>query len=240
MKRALTCISLALVCGASQAAIVNTTNITEVATFQTGLTVEDFESISGLTPHTLSSYPFDQAVGSSAFLFDQISGVQFSVGGQVGVNRPALFELTGSIAGDAQSGSTVLGPVGFAGETLFGGVSGFIEIFFPAKVASVGFWLNPSLANVTVIVANTNFAFSGLEEITLESGTGTAGNFVSIQRATADIGGVKILSVGTDNFTIDDFSFGGSRETSVPEPAAWALLPIGLAALGFRRRGRRS
>ena len=47
------------------------------------------------------------------FVFDQIPGVQFSVGGAPGTNAPALYTLSGSIAGDATSPTTVLGPVGF-------------------------------------------------------------------------------------------------------------------------------
>ena len=59
-------------------------------------------------------------------------------------------------------------------------------MFFPVKVSSVGFWLNPALGNVTLIAADTNFAFSGLPETTLETFAGAiAGHFVGI-RATAE------------------------------------------------------
>jgi hypothetical protein len=77
-----------------------------------------------------------------------------------------------------------------------------------------------------------------MTETTLESGNVTAGNFVGIQRDTADIGGFKIIALGATGFSIDDFSF-GTGTTTVPEPSTWALLAIGLTALGFGRRRER-
>src|SRR2546421_4615416 len=78
-----------------------------------------------------------------------------------------------------------------------------IEIFFfPTKVSKVGFWLNPSLGNVSLIAADTNFAFSKLNETTLETGTVTAGHFLGITRPPPDIGGVKnIRPSGAPRFT---------------------------------------
>jgi hypothetical protein len=165
--------------------------------------------------------------------------VQFSVGGAVGTNMPALYQLGGAIAGNAHSGSTVLGPVDFDFTTKFG-PGAFIEVFFPVKVSSVGFWLNPALGNATLIAADTNFAFSGLPETTLETFAGaTAGHFVGISRPTADIGGFKIIGTGTTGLTVDDFSYGvAGATTPIPEPAEWALLLGGAAAMAaWRRRG---
>ena len=118
-------------------------NAADVSAFQTGATVEDFESISGRTPQTISTYTSGDPVSPDSFIFDQVSGVQFSVGGAPGTNEPALYELSGSIADDAKSPDTVLGPVDFDFTTKFNSGS-LIEIFFPAKVSKVGFWLNPS------------------------------------------------------------------------------------------------
>ena len=114
--------------------------------------------------------------------------------------------------------------------------SSFIEIYFPVKVARVGFWVNPSLGNVSFLAADTNFGFSGLNETVLETGTGTKGNFVGISRSTADIGGFKIFGSGGQAFTIDDFSYGTA--SPVPETAHWALMLAGLAALSWRIRRR--
>lgn len=218
------------------AAVVDTNNAAAVSAFQTGATVVNFESIAGRTPQTITSYTAGDPVSPSAFIFDQIPGVQFSVGGAPGTNAPALYELSGGIAGDAQSGTTVLGPVDFDFTTKFNS-NALIEIFFPTKVARVGFWLNPSLGNVLLIAADTNFAFSGLPETTLETGNVTAGNFVGIERATADIGGFKILALDSTGFTIDDFTFGGGATTVIPEPSALVLLGSGLlAALMLKQR----
>ena len=226
---------------AASAAGINTTDPALVAAFQSGLTVQTFESIAGRTPQAINAYTQGAAVSPTAFVFNQLPGVQFSVGGAVGTNMPALYQLGGTLAANAHSGTTVLGPVDFDFTTKFG-PGAFIEVFFPVKVSSVGFWLNPALGNVTLIAADTNFAFSGLVETTLETFAGTAGSFAGISRPTADIGGFKIIGTGTTGFTIDDFSYGvsGVVATPVPEPAEWALLLGGAAAIAaWRRRGSR-
>src|SRR5688572_1001016 len=212
---------------------INTTNAAAIAAFQAGANVNNFESIAGRTPQTITSYTPGNAVSSSAFVFNQIAGVQFSVGGMVGTNAPALYSLSGAIAGNAQSPSTVLGPVDFDFTTKFDS-GAMIEMFFPAKVSKVGFWLNPALGNVLLIAADTNFAFSGLTETTLETSNGTAGNFVGIERPTAEIGGFKVIGLGTTGFTIDDLTVGGATAPPpVPEPDTLALLFCGLLALGL-------
>ncbi|MBI2680443.1 MAG: PEP-CTERM sorting domain-containing protein [Candidatus Solibacter usitatus] len=221
--------------------IINTTDPGQIAAFQTGATVQNFESISGHTPETIIAYTAGSPISeATAFIFDEITGVQFSVGGAPGTNKPALYNLSGGIAGDAKSATTVLGPVDFDGTTLFSS-SALIEIFFPTKVSKVGFWLNPSLGNVNIIALDTNFAFSKLPESTLESANNvTAGNFVGISRPTADIGGFKIIALaGTAGFTIDDFTFGGSSTTTtVPEPGTVVLLGTALVTLGLWKRLR--
>jgi len=226
---------------AASAVGINTTDPGTVTAFQSGLTVQTFESIAGRTPQAITAYTSGVAVNPNAFVFNQVPGVQFSVGGVVGTNMPALYQLGGTLAANAHSGTTVLGPVDFDGTTKFG-PGAFIEVFFPVKVSSVGFWLNPALGNVTLIAADTNFAFSGLTETTLETSAGTAGSFAGISRPTADIGGFKIIATGNTSFTIDDFSYGaaGSVTTPVPEPAEWALMLGGLSALAAWRRRRAS
>jgi hypothetical protein len=220
--------------GLLHASVINTSNAGEVAAFQSGATVVNFNSIAGRTPETITSYTSGNAiVSTTAFIFNQIAGVQFSVGGMVGTNTPALYSLSGGIAGDAKSPPTVLGPVDFDFTTKFAS-GAMIEIFFPTKVSRVGFWLNPALGNVTLIALDTNFAFSGLPDTNLEMGTGTAGNFVGIERATADIGGFKILGLGQTGFTIDDFTFGGATTPpTVPESSSLVLLFCGLIVAGL-------
>ena len=227
--------------GLLPATVINTNNPATVAAFQSGATVVNLSNISGRTPQAITNYTSGNAVSTSSFIFNQIPGVQFSVGGAVGTNEPALYQLSGGIAGDAKSPSTVLGPVDFDFTTKFNNNS-LIEIFFPTKVSKVGFWLNPSLGNVLIIAADTNFAFSGQNETTLEMGSPvTAGNFVGIQRPTADIGGFKIIALGATGFTIDDFTFGGASTSTVPEPGSMVLLSCGLAAaLMLKQRAKTS
>ena len=236
------CVLVIAVAGTAEAAITDTNNAAAVTAFQAGATVNNFESVSGRTAQGITSYTSGVAVSPTAFVFDQIPGVQFSVGGMVGTNEPALYSLGGGIAGDAKSPTTVLGPVDFDFTTKFNSQA-MIEIFFPTKVSKVGFWLNPSLGNVQIIAADTNFAFSHLTETTLESGPAggvTAGNFVGISRPTADIGGFKIIALGATGFTIDDFTYGGGTTTTAPEPGTLALVVGGVVALALRRRTRRA
>jgi hypothetical protein len=106
-------------------------------------------------------------------------------------------------------------------------------------VSKVGFWLNHSRGNDELIAADTKFAFSKETETTLETAASvTAGNFVGIERPTADIGGFKIIGLGATGFTIDDFTFGGASATAVPEPAALGLFACGLMSLWALRRRR--
>ena len=238
--RSLTCAAVSVgSITAATAAGIDSTDPGLIAAFQSGLTVQTFESIAGRTPQAITAYTTGAAVNANAFVFNQVPGVQFSVGGAVGTNMPALYQLGGTIAGNAHSGSTVLGPVDFDFTTKFAS-GAFIEVFFPVKVSAVGFWLNPALGNVSLIAADTNFAFSGLPETNLETFAGTAGRFVGISRPTADIGGFKIIGLGATGFTIDDFSYGvGAVTTPIPEPAEWALLLAGAAAMAAWRRRRR-
>jgi hypothetical protein len=242
-ERMWACLYLASMSGFAQATVINTQDAGVIAAFQSGATVNSFESISGRTPFSISSYNHNQPgdvisadanPNPSPYIFDQLPGVQFSVGGMVGTNEPALFKLTNGIAADAHSGSTVLGSVDFDFTTKFNN-QGLIEIFFPTKVSKVGFWLNPSLGDVSIIALNTNFAFSkDPNEVNLETGTGTHGNFVGIERPTADIGGFKIQAKDANGFTIDDFTYGGA--SVVPEPGTWAFFAFALVMLGYVTR----
>lgn len=231
IKSALVCVVSITFAGLLPATVIDTNNPSVVSAFQSGATVTNFESVSGVTPQTITDYTSGNAVSSTAFVFNQIPGVQFSVGGAPGTNEPALYQLSGSIAGDAHSATTVLGSVDFDFTTKFNSGS-LLEIFFPTKVAKVGFWLNPSLGNVELIAADTNFAFSHLTETTLETAPSvTAGHFVGIEHATADIGGFKVIALGATGFTIDDFTVGGASAPATPEPAALALVAFGLVGL---------
>jgi PEP-CTERM motif len=239
MHKLLISAALAVASTLASAGVLVTRDAAAIAAFQQGLTVLDFEGTTplGRTPQTITNYQIDVAVNPTAFLFDQAPGVQFSVGGMVGVNMPAIYRLSGVAAGSGatSSGSNVLGTVGFDFTTNF--VQGaFMEIYFPTKVSRVGFWVNQQLDFVSLIALNTNFAFSGLDEAILETGIGSPGFFVGIERANADIGGFKILGRGAEGFTIDDFSYGGGGSAPIPEPGTLALLFVGIGLLGARQR----
>lgn len=231
-------LSLAGVSSLANAASIDTADAAAVAAFQHGLHVETFESVPGVAPHLLAAYNTGTPTDPSAAVFDQLPGVQFSVGGEVGVNRPVLFDL--SRVGGAHSGTNVLGPVDFDAKTEFGR-NGQIEMYFAQPVASVGFWLNPVLGGVEIVALNTNFAFSHEPETVLETAFVTQGHFVGISRPGADIGGFKIISLSsTVPFTIDDLSYGTAAP--VPEPATFATWSLGLVVLAGAgwRRGRKT
>ena len=91
---------------------------------------------------------------------------------------------------------------------------------------------------VSMIATDTNFAFSGLPETNLETGNGTAGNFVGFDRPAADIGGLKIFATGAEGFSLDDLTLGGATTAPIPEPSTWMMLLGGLASLAALRRWR--
>ena len=238
MKQLLSFACVIGACSVAHAASVDTSDAGTIATFQTGASVNTLEAVPTRTPQAITSYTTGDPVDATAFVFDQIAGAQFSVGGQPGVNMPALFSLGGGIAGDATSASTVLAPTSMLDGTTAFTAGVFMEVFFPVKVSRVGFFLNPSLDNVSMIALDTNFAFSGLPETNLETGDGAAGNFVGFSRPTADIGGLKIFAAGAKGFSFDDLTLGGAVTTPIPEPTTWMMLLGGLASLAALRRRR--
>jgi hypothetical protein len=60
------------------ATVINTNNPTGVAAFQAGATVVNFETVSGVTPDTITDYTSAVAVSPTALVFNQIPGVEFS------------------------------------------------------------------------------------------------------------------------------------------------------------------
>lgn len=230
-----------LACSTSALATpINTTHAGVIATFQSGATVLNFDSVAGRTPQAITAYTAGDPVSTTALIYDQFAGVRFSVGGTPGTDKPALYKRGGGIAGDAASGDTVLGPVDFDGTTKFN-ANALLEIFFRTKVSKAGFWLNPALGGALLIATDTNFAFSGLTETILETVTVGASGFVGFTRASADIGGFKVLATGNNGFTVDDFTFaaaGTPPTPTVPEPASLALVAAALVPMSRCRRTR--
>lgn len=221
---------------------INTNDPILYAQFATGATVQTFEGIGGITPLSLTSYAnalnSSTTVPADAQLSLDIAGLLFHSGGG-SFNDPAgnpgtptaVLGLSGGIAGDARSGSTVVGSLEINSENL--DLDNFLEIvFIDALQARAGVWLNPSLGNVLL----TAFDSTGSS---IESVTGTGGNFVGISRPTAEI---KFLSLvgGASGFTIDDLTYAPTPTappTTVPEPASLSLLGVAVCSLaGLRRR----
>ena len=145
----------ALTASSSLAAVINTNDPTSAAylAFVAGATVQNFESVAGLTPKSVTAYVNGDPVLGTAQMHGEITGLFFHSGG-ANPNNPAatpgtpvaLLSLGGAIAGDAHSATNVVAPLEINTETLGFG-SGFLEIIFSTPVNRVGVWLNPSLGN---------------------------------------------------------------------------------------------
>ena len=268
-------LSIIFVLGARAVAVgapINTNDINVYNAFATGATVQNFENVSGMTPLDLSSYAnalnSTTAVPAAAQLSLDIDGLLFHSGGgsfndPTGAGKQgtptALLSLSGGTAGDAHSATNVVGSLEINSENL--DLDQFIEVVFINSLQSrVGFWLNPSLGNVLF----TAFDSTGTQ---LEQQTGTAGNFVGFERASADIHFISVIGLNGTGFTVDDLTYAGATDTgttdtgttdtgttdtggatdtgatdtsnAVPEPASLSLLGLGAASLGARRWGQR-
>lgn len=206
-----------------------------VAQFQTGATVESFDDLSALT---ITSYGSGQTV-SAANRFSSRNLATFTSpffnSGGASFNDPVgnpgtpigIFDPAGAIAGDVKSPNNVAGPL--VGDGSFEAFNnGFMEVIFPADVIRVGFWITQG--TITLFLkdsTNTNLATGDVMV------TGSAGQFIGIQRDQADVRGVTIGF--TEAFTIDDFTY---STTPIPEPTSFLLIAMGLTALGGLRRVR--
>jgi PEP-CTERM motif len=249
LKRGVMIVGLLLTASAvAVAAPINTNDINVYKVFATGATVQNFENIGGTTPLDLSSYAnttnSSTAVPAAAQLSLDINGLLFHSGGG-SFNDPtgnpgtptALLSLSGGLAGDAHSTTNVVGPEQVKSDPADPDVldlDGFIEIVFINSLQSrAGVWLNPSLGNVLF----TAFDSTGAQ---LEQFTGTAGNFVGVDRPTADVKFLSIISLSASGFTVDDLTYAGSNASSeVPEPGTIATVALGLVGLIRQRRRAR-
>lgn len=244
-----------LLCAASTAHGAVTVSVlttpAQIAAFQSGATVQTFESVTGLPGFNINAFTsnVDTATlaGSGLLLFQlRAAGAGFMTTSG-GTAPTGLFNLTGGLTG-ASSGTHVLAPLSIATqETCFDSTAGCFsafEIIFEQAVQRVGFYMNrPAtilLENSTVTVneATPNISRSGAS--TIFSQAGIAAGFVALTSTAADINGVSIIMSGAPMF-IDDLTYARAADTgggSIPEPGALLLSSTALLALGLWRRRR--
>lgn len=232
--RVLVCVLAAMQSTESSALVVMTSDPGEAAQFQTGATIEGFDDLPALA---ITSYGPGQIVpAANQFSSRDLAAFTspFFNSGGASFNDPVsnpgtaigIFDPEGAIASDVQSPNNVAGPlVGDGSGEAFN--NGFMEVIFPADVRRVGFWITEG-SNIQLILKDANNTNLATGDVTV---TGNEGQFIGIQRDSADVRGVTI---GFDDaFTIDDFTYSSAP---IPEPSTLLLLGLGLAALVRRPR----
>jgi hypothetical protein len=221
----------------SNALVVKTTDPGVVASFQAGATIENFDDLAALT---ITSYSSGQTV-PTANQFSSRNLISFTSpfynSGGASFNDPVsnpgtpigIFAPSGGIAGDVKSGTHVAGPLATGSDEAFN--NGFMEVIFPTDIQLVGFSITHASAPITMFLkdsTNTNLSTGDFQVI------GSEGEFIGIQRDSADIRGITIGF--TESFTIDDFTFSAAT-TTVPETGAtFDLLFVSLIGLTAVRR----
>lgn len=248
MRQWIAVFAIVLACVSSEALAVtiNTNNVAnpDYVALTTGATVQNFESVSGLTPLSITAYTNGTPVPPTAQMHGQIPSLFFHSGGANPNNTAAnpgtpvaLVTLAGGIAGNAHSGTNVVVPQQIMTDPTSPAVLGlaagnFLEIIFSTPVNRAGVWLNPALGNVTFTALDAS-----LSAISGGATTGNAGNFVGVSLPTNSIKIVSIIANQASGFTIDDLTYGtAGGSTAVPEPSTLLMLgPIVLAFLIQRR-----
>jgi len=228
---AVVAILLTLHCSASRALVLVTTDPGKAAAFQAGATIETFDD---LPPLTISSYASGQTVPpASQFSSRNLATftAPFFNSGGASFNDPVsnkgtpigIFDPDGAIAGEVVSPNNVAGPLAGGSDQAFN--FGFMEVIFPADVRRVGLWVTHGTFQL-ILKDSGNQNLTGDATV-----TGSAGQFIGIERDAADIRGATMGF--PEAFAIDDFSYAA---TPVPEPATIILAALGLGALLIVRR----
>jgi hypothetical protein len=207
--------------------ILVTSNPAEVAQFQAGATVENWDDLSALT---ITSYDDGQTVPAANQFSSRdlatFTSPFFNSGG-ASFNDPVgnpgtpigIFDPDGAIAAEVVSPNNVAGPLMVGSDQAF--TNGFMEVIFPADVIRVGFWITHG-TNIQLILKDSNNTNLATGDFNV---TGNGGQFIGIQRDTADVRGVTI---GFGTFTLDDFTY---SSTPIPEPSSLLLIAMGLTGL---------
>jgi hypothetical protein len=245
-------------------------NAAQFATYQSGKTVQNFESVSGVPGWNITNFnnnvlvstlgggPGDNLLATWGAAHD---GFIVTSGGAV---PGGIFNLTGGLTG-ASSGTHVLAPLGSTAtdstgteNTCFapGCNNGMaFEFFFSQPVATVGFFISGGTSflvgtqNVGITVGGSPSNPTISRDFTNSSNWNVSnvpgGSFVALTSTATDISSVSIgFAAGSTANFIDDVTFGRGTVTSAPEPATGSLLAIGLCGLlglcWHRRRLRAS
>jgi hypothetical protein len=214
----------------AHAVVFNTSDPAVYAAFAAGATVQNFDTVGGVTPFAITSYVDGDIVPATAHLGGQIPGLHFHSGGAnpndvAGTpgTPVALLTLAGGIAGDARSAPNVVAPLKFDTDLLGLAAGDFLEVVFATPQNRVGVWLNPALGSAVFTALDADL-------LPLDSVTGSPGNFVGVELTTNSIRAISIVAAGA-GFTIDDLTYGTTTPGTVPEPAALMLLALGLLVL---------
>jgi hypothetical protein len=210
-----------------------TTDPTAAAAFQAGAIVEGFDDLPALT---ITTYDDGQTVPpANQFSSRDLASftAPFYNSGGASFNDPVgnpgtpigIFDPDGAIAGEVRSPDHVAGPLNTGTDEAFN--NGFLEVIFPVDMIRVGVWITHG-TNIQLILKDANNQNLATGDFSV---TGSTGQFIGIQRDTADVRGVTILF---DAFTIDDFTY---STTVIPEPASGLLVAMGVMGLAAARRG---
>jgi hypothetical protein len=107
---------------------------------------------------------------------------------------------------------------------------GFMEVVFPTDMRRVGLWVTHGTVKLILKDSNnSNLATGGFMV------TGNAGEFIGIERSSADVRGVTMGF--PESFTIDDFTY---SPAAIPEPTGILSSATSLALLiGYWQSKRR-
>jgi len=235
----------------------------QFAAYQSGKTVQNFESVSGVPGWNITN--FNNNVGVSTLGGgpgdDLLATWNAAHDGFIvtsGGNTPGgIFNLTGGLTG-ASSGTHVLAPLGSTASDSTGtentcfaqgcnnGMA--FEFFFSQPVMTVGFFVSGATSflvgtqNLGITVGGTPANPTILRDFTNSSNYSVnkvdSGTFVTITSTLADITSVSMgFAAGSTPDFIDDVTFSrGSVQATVPEPATYMLAGLALSAFGLRRK----
>jgi len=218
---------------ASPALSLVTSDPTAIAQFSAGATVEGFDDLTGLG---ITSYDVVAVPAGSQFSSRDLASFTspFFNSGGASFNDPVankgvpigIFAPGGAIAADVASPGNVAGPLtGDGSAEAFN--NGFMEVIFPADMQRVGLFVTHGTITLFLKDSTKTNLSTGDFQV-----TGSAGEFIGIQRDSADVRGVTIGF--TQAFTIDDFTYSPNL---IPEPSSFLLIATGLTALvGWRRQ----